>query len=292
MNRCVAGMIAGLLISPLNTSTLMVSGGVALVAASTTVSAAPLAPEHEVRRLTLAAQKAIAESRWDEAADHLGRLQHIKADKPAEYHFYRGRVMLQANQLNEAQSALETYVAEAGTEGEHYKQSLELITRIESQRGSNSAGKPQEPVAIIEPAERIDVGALQRLYLEDTPADALAAHLNSLLSLNAWQPGPVRKENPDESIEYRVTADAQNGLQIRETQRRPGNGPTVRTRTVPVFGINPIISYDCYASDSSCWLFDPRDKSRWLRLANRPAAAEEVSQVMSELVRQLQKSGS
>lgn len=305
MNRRVAGMIAGLsadllsagvlvLTVPLITPAMVVGvAGAVGTTFTTSAVAAPLAPEHEVRRLTMAARQAIQDSRWDEASQHLTRLQHLKAEKPPEYHFYRGRVMLHGNQLNEARSALETYVAEAGKKGEHYDQALQFITQIESRRDVRAAANQgQAPVATIEPAQRIDVEALQRLYLEDKPSDALAAHVNSLLSTNAWQPGPVFREKPEETLEYRITTESNGSLQIRETQRRPGQGPTVRTRTFPVFGINPIISYDCYESDGSCWLFDPRDESRWLRLANRPAAAEEVSQVLGELMRQLQKGGS
>lgn len=255
-------------------------------------NAADLPPEHEVRRLIIAADNAIAEERWNDASRHLTRLQNLKAEKPADYQFLRGRVMLQASQLNEAQSALEAYVTEAGAEGKYYDQSLQLITRVEDQRQANPERKSSETVAVIEPAERIDTEALKSLYLEVSDRGALIAHLNSLLSLNAWQPGPVIKSDPSAGVKYQVTVGTDASLQLKEEVREGEAGPTLRTQNISVFGINPVISYTCFDTDNSCWLYDPRDQSRWLRLANRSKPAAETARVLSELIRNLQKGSS
>ena len=76
-----------------------------------------LAPEHEIRRLMLATEEAVAAENWSEAGEYLNRLQAMEGEKPAEYYYYRGRAMLQANHLNEARSALEQYITRAGAEG-------------------------------------------------------------------------------------------------------------------------------------------------------------------------------
>lgn len=258
---------------------------------SYSLNAADLPPEHEVRRLVIAADSAIAEERWNDASRHLTRLQNLNAEKPADYQFLRGRVMLQAGQLNEAQSALEAYVTQAGTEGKYYDQSLQLITRIEDQRQASPEKSGNEPVAVIEPAERIDTEALKSLYLESSDRGALIAHLNSLLSLNAWQPGPVIRSKPSEGVTYQVSAGSDASLQIKEEVREGGGGPTMRTQSLSVFGVNPIVSHACFDADNSCWLYDPRNQSRWLRLANRPEASAETARVLSELIRNLQKGG-
>ncbi|TNE96053.1 MAG: hypothetical protein EP328_08805, partial [Gammaproteobacteria bacterium] len=97
-----------------------------------------LAPEHETRRLMLATEDAVSTEKWNEAAEYLNRLQMLEGEKPADYYYYRGRVMFQANHLNEAQSALEQYVGLAGTDGSHYQESLKLITDIEKTRKANA----------------------------------------------------------------------------------------------------------------------------------------------------------
>lgn len=252
-------------------------------------NAADLPPEHEVRRLIIAADSAIAEERWDDASRHLGQLQNMEAVKPADYKYLRGRVMLQAGQLNEAQSALEGYVTEAGEEGKYYDQSLKLITQVEDRRQANPERKGAEPVAVIEPAQRINTGALKSLYLEDSARGALVAHLNSLLSLNAWQPGSVIRSQPSKGVKYQVAIGTDAALQVTEEVRSDSGNPTLRSQTLTVFGINPVISHSCYEADNSCWLYDPRDQSRWLKLANRPEAVAETAQVLSELIRNLQK---
>lgn len=258
---------------------------------SYSLNAADLPPEHEVRRLIIAADSAIGEERWNDASRHLTRLQNLQAEKPADYQFLRGRVMLQADQLNEAQSALEAYVTQAGTEGKYYDQSLQLITRIEDQRQVSPEKTGNKPVAVIEPAERIDTEALKSLYLETSDRGALIAHLNSLLSLNAWQPGPVIRSNPSEGVTYQVTIGTDASLQIKEAVREGEGGPTLRTQSLSVFGVNPVVSHACFEADNTCWLYDPRNRSRWLRLANRPEGSAETARVLSELIRNLQKGG-
>lgn len=274
MKRCLIGMVATVVFG-----------------FSVFLDAADLPPEHEVRRLVIAVDGAISEERWQDASRYLNRLQSIRAEKPDDYHFFRGRVMLEADQLNEAQSALEIYVTEAGAEGQHYGDALRLITRIEEQRrvAPKQANVDTNKVAVIEPAQRIDTESLKSLYLESSVLGALRAHTNSLLDQAAWQPGAVIKDDPEESIRYQVDTVSDGTLLIKKVARDPGNGPRLQTQRLTVFGINPVVSHACVDADNSCWLYDPRDQSRWLRLANRPELAAEAAKTLSELIRNLQK---
>ena len=149
-----------------------------------------LEPEHETRRLMLATEEAVSAESWGEAGEYLNRLQQLEGGKPANYFYFRGRVMLESDHYNEAQAALEKYVSLAGSEGEHYTDALKLITNVEKarqQEGANStnngAGDP-DPVAIIEPASEQSLGKLRELYLVDSNADALVIHANTLLDLS------------------------------------------------------------------------------------------------------------
>lgn len=255
------------------------------------LSAADLPPQHEVRRLIIAVDSAIAEERWSDASRFLNRLQGLDAEKPDDYQYFRGRVMLQAGQLNEAQSALEAYVTRAGAEGDYYDQALQLITQVEEERRlqPERVDPASENVAVIEPAQRIDVDALKSLYLKDSDQAALAAHVNSLLGQAEWQPGPVIRQEPEESIRYQVDVGSDRELVIQEIVRGKGEGPRLSTRKVSVFGVNPAVSHACVEAENSCWLYDPRNQSRWLRLVNRPELAGDTAKAMSELIRTLQK---
>ena len=73
-----------------------------------------LEPEHETRRLMLATEEAVSAESWGEAGEYLNRLQQLEGEKPANYFYFRGRVMLESDHYNEAQAALEKYVSLAG----------------------------------------------------------------------------------------------------------------------------------------------------------------------------------
>ncbi|WP_323752680.1 hypothetical protein [Marinobacter sp.] len=257
-----------------------------------------LEPEHEIRRLMLATEDAVGAERWSEAGEYLNRLQAMKGEKPAEYLYYRGRAMLQAKHFNEARSALEGYVSRVGAEGQHYQQSLTLITDIEKQSKANARAlvegelAAKEPVAVIEPAGGENLASLRRLYLAKTDREALSIHLNALLDANGWRKDKavVRLDRPAD-IQYRVTI---NGSELTIQQvRREIDGKLVRTTSpLPVYGVNPQPRWDCEAVVGACWIYDPRDGSRLFQLAPNQAKVSEIAQTLGRLIRNLQQGNS
>jgi hypothetical protein len=271
---------------------------------SQTVDALP--EEHEARRLMLAAEEAVTGENWVDAGEYLNRLQALEADKPVAYQYYRGRVMFEAGHQSEAMAALEAYVTAAGEEGTHYQETLKLITRIEAQRkeqseaAQDSAGK-SEPVATIESAGSNSIQQLQQLYLASSPREALASHANSLLTLNAWQTEGERRvarANVEPTLLYQVSATSDGQLQVQET-RRAGDSASAQSATgpekaakvtsnFPVYGVNPQVEWDCVEAGSACWIYDPRDGSRWIKLGNNSDQTEQVAQTLGDLIRHLQ----
>lgn len=250
-----------------------------------------LAPEHEMRRLMLATEEAVDAGSWGEAGEYLNRLQQLEAEKPPEYFFYRGRVMLQAGHLNEAQSALEAYVTQAGTEGSHYQQALKLITDVERTRKAGSAAKNgQQPpkVAVIEPAGNQGIASLRKLYLVDNDRDALLMHLNSLLDVAGWRADQaiVRLDKPAD-VAYEVSA-TDSVISFQEIRREAGSRLVRKTQTMEVYGVNPMIEWGCEAAVASCWIYDPRDGSRLMQLGYNRERAGGIAQTLGQLVRHLQ----
>jgi hypothetical protein len=266
--------------------------GAVLAGALLSGQALALAPEHETRRLMLATEEAVGAEKWGEAAEYLNRLQQLEGEKPVDYHFYRGRVMLQASHLNEAQSALETYVTRAGSEGSHYQESLKLITDIEKARKEKELS-PQntgesERVAIIEPAGDGRVESLRKLYLADSNREALTLHLNSLLELAGWRRDQtvVRLDRPAD-VEYRLSTEGSE-VQIQEI-RRGDDGRVMRsTESMSVFGVNPRVQWRCEEATSTCWVYDPRDGSRLFQLALNGERAREIADTLGHLIRTIQ----
>lgn len=268
----------------------------ALAAVSTPALA--LAPEHEIRRLMLATEEAVATERWGEASEYLNRLQKMEGEKPADYFFYRGRAMLQAGHLNEARSALEAYVTRASTDGNHYQQALKLITDIEKEsRASVRAladgrGQVREPVATIEPAGGQDLTALRQLYLANSDREALTIHLNALLETAGWRRDKtvVRLDRPAD-IRYRVNVG--NGtLNIQEITRNTDDTTVQTSLSLAVFGINPQPRWDCEPAIGACWIYDPRDGSRLFQLAQSRNQVNDIALTLGRLIRNLQQGSS
>ncbi|MGO1462331.1 MAG: hypothetical protein ACTHYN_07640 [Marinobacter sp.] len=255
--------------------------------------AAALAPEHETRRLMLATEEAVTAENWGEASEYLNRLRQLEGEKPAAYHYYRGRVMLQSSHFNEAQAALEAYVTKAGTEGSHYQKSLKLITGIERARKEKAQAAPvgeESRVAVIEPAGDQRTASLRKLYLADSDREALVLHLNSLLGVAGWRQDKavVRLDRPAD-IEYRLST-GDNAVSVQEIQRDSSTGIIRKTTQIPVFGINPQVEWGCEQAVATCWIYDPRDGSRLLKLSPNRSQAEEIAQTLGKLIRNLQTS--
>ncbi|MDY6798240.1 MAG: hypothetical protein SVX28_05770 [Pseudomonadota bacterium] len=256
--------------------------------------AAALAPEHEVRRLMLATEEAVTSEQWGEAAGYLNRLQQLEADRPASYLFFRGKVMLQSAHYNEARSALEGYIKDAGTDGQYYREALQLITRIEkarkeAERASANGQGESEPVAVIRPAGEETLDSLRKLYLADTDREALVMHLNSLLQLAGWrQNQTVAMLDAPPDIAYRVSVTG-GTIQIQEARREQGDRINHDTETLDVFGVNPQVRWDCQSG--TCWIYDPRNGDRLMQLSGNAERASEIARNLGRLIRTLQSAG-
>lgn len=251
-----------------------------------------LSPEHEVRRLMLATETAVENGSWGEAGDYLNRLQNLDAEKPADYLYFRGRVMYEAGHLNEARQALEQYVSTSGDGGEHYDEALELITSVEkAQKNASVLPEPaqQNRVAIIEPAGEQSLESLRRLYLTNSDAAALEAHLNSLLALNGWREDHrlVRASTPAD-VEYKVFS-GQGEVHIQESRNTLSGQRQVSTEVLSVYGISPQVRWDCDAGLDACWIYDPRDGSRLMQLGADRDQASEAARTLGRLIKVLQK---
>ncbi|MDX5299439.1 MAG: hypothetical protein LPK85_10885, partial [Gammaproteobacteria bacterium] len=96
------------------------------------VPAQALPPEHEMRRLTQAADQAVAEGRWDMAADYLIRLDALNVEPEPEYYYLRGMVMYHAGQVAEARAAFEAFVVRTEPSTPRYRDALNMITQVEA----------------------------------------------------------------------------------------------------------------------------------------------------------------
>ncbi len=255
-----------------------------------------LEPEHEIRRLMLATEEAVEAENWGEAGEYLNRLQQLEGVKPADYFYFRGRVMLESSHFNESQAALEKYVSQAGAEGEHYNDALKMITRVEKARkegahANNNAKDKTEPVAIIEPAGKESLAKLKQLYLADSDAQALVMHANALLESAGWR-AEQRIVNLDEPADVAYKLDKRNDVINIQESRREENGRVVKTtEAMGVFGVNPQVEWNCESTTASCWIYDPRDGSRLMKLGHNRERAQEIARTLGRLIKTMQGVG-
>ncbi|WP_291949270.1 hypothetical protein [Marinobacter sp.] len=278
-------------ISVLRIKSKQLAGVVGITLALLAGQAAALAPEHETRRLLMAIEESVAAENWGEASEYLNRLQLLDAEKPVDYNYYRGRVMLQSSHFNEAQSALEAYVTKAGTEGSHYQDALKLITGIERARKEKSQVTQvgaESRIAVIEPAGDKRSASLRKLYLADSDGEALVLHLNSLLGIAGWRQDQaiVRLDRPAD-IEYRLSS-GDDAISIQQLRRNSSGGVARTTSQIPVFGVSPQVEWGCEPAVATCWVYDPRDGSRLLQLSPNRSQVEEIAQTLGKLIRNLQ----
>jgi len=254
----------------------------------TAATASALPPERETQRLMLAVEESVQNEQWGRAAEYLNRLQRIEGTKPPEYLYYRGKVMARSQHYNEALSALENYIAGTGADGKYYTDALKLITYIEQQRTGSAGGAERgsgEPVAEITSAEN---GAGQATATGDADASTLVARLNRLLDQSGWRrDARLIREGSRADILYEVAVT--NGeLRFRES-RQEEDRRALSTHTLPVYGISPMIEWSCENATDSCWIYDPRDNSRFLQLGADRDRAGEVAATLGQLIRRLQR---
>jgi hypothetical protein len=143
-------------------------------------------------------------------------------------------------------------------------------------------------VAIIEPASEQSLGKLRELYLVDSNADALVIHANTLLDVVGWREDQriVRLDRPAD-VSYRI--DRRNDIiSIQESRRESGGRVVKTTESMGVFGVNPQIEWNCESSTASCWIYDPRDGSRLMKLSPDRERAEEIARTFGRLIRTMQ----
>ena len=245
----------------------------------------------EMQRLMLATRKAVTQQRWDDASRYLTQLQNLKIKKPVAYLFLRGEVMFHDGQYDEARAALNEYVVKAGEKAKHYDKALELITSVDEAQRKQASQPTEKTVATIKPAGNDEIKRLEKLYLTDSPRKALLTYLNGQLDLHAWRGGgKVIRLQSRSGVRYRLSADDNGKLLVRTTRFKKGGQSIVTMSSMDVFGINPEVTDDCDTRLHSCWVHDPRDGSRWLRLGPDPDAAADIAGALTRLIQVMQRS--
>ncbi len=253
-----------------------------------------LPPEHEANRLMLAIEQSVNAGEWQKADAQMQALQALSRPLPEAFHFFAGRVNQALGSYEEAQANFETYVIEAGQEGNYYQQALLNITRIEELVLQQQEAEPVSEKAEIAPAQegRSDgyIKSLQALYLTDDPKKALLMQANSLLAAHAYTGSRVKSTERRSGVVYSLAIEGQD-LMVQEKAYRDGQ-PTLKMVRFKVLGLDPFIRTGCSNDEYACWVYHPADKfERWLVIDRDEMVVQELSEALSKLILLMQRSG-
>ncbi len=273
-----------------------------------------LPPKHEMNRLLLSAEKALAAENWDKAQGELERISQLEVEPPEDYHFYMGQVLAQKKAYDRAKPFLENYIVKAGEEGKYYNQALMLVTEAEEFQAAQQVIKPSPTITYSSGeggssaaggrsystqragdreasagADEYLVG-LRKLYLTKDDQTALVLHINTLLGNHPYYGDRIKKQQRDTGVDTQLDVDASRDLIIKEKHYHPESGARLNVVKQSVFGIDPIVRYGCNMGEYVCWLYHPvHQHERWILMDRDDQAAAELALAMSRLIRLLQR---
>jgi len=135
------------------------------------------------------------------------------------------------------------------------------------------------------------IDSVMQLQASQDERTALLAQINSLLKEHALLSGyQVGYRNPQDIV-YSISIARHGELSIREQTRTVQTGQLqVRSRTINVFGMSSSFEYDCFANKVDCTITHSGSSTPLLRIARQPNIAKELTQALSYLVRDMQRS--
>lgn len=130
---------------------------------------------------------------------------------------------------------------------------------------------------------------VKHLHASQDETEALLLQLNFLLQEHALLAGyQVGMSQPQDYL-YSVRIAEPGVLVIRQQIKGEQNQLSVTNEPLPVFGISSFFSYDCERGRVDCLITHGDSGLQLLRVARHPKAAQEITKVLSYLVRSMQR---
>ncbi len=245
-----------------------------------------LPPEHEAERLLIQAEQYLLEGESARAESLLAKVAELNTALPLRYYFFRGQTLADLD-APKATEMLTHYVVAGGNQAPHYREALELITRLE--QGDKERRQPSRNDALPITADPAPVDELKQLYLTNDTVDALLQHINGLLSVHAFTGSRFIREGEKQGMRFNVSV-ADNVILVRRSVYDAGQ-VEMKIERLEVMGIDPFVRYGCDSREFACWLYHPaQTQLRWLWVENNDRAAQDLSDSLRRLIVLLQRS--
>ena len=265
---------------------------VILLTLSCSFTTEALSPKYEADRLLLLAEDQIKNRQYSAANASLNQIKSLTTAYPDNFYYLSALTLEHDKKFSAAARMMETYVETAGETGEHYYAALEKITRLRAtpqptkQPNKHST---QNNISWSEPEIQADyLSNIQFLYQVSNPQKALLAHINNLLNFYGYGDKDIKASN---RVLYtnRFSLSVKGAGELVTTKREihPSSERSTSSR-MPVYGVNPYVTFECRSRDSSCVINHPIDNSPWLQIVNNDEAAQELSKAVAELIKLIQ----
>lgn len=255
-----------------------------------------LSPEYEADRLLLAMEQAVEQQDYQQADHYWQQARKLDVELPAVTHYFAGLTRHALGDTINARKALNQYVESSGREGEYYLEALQLITELQ-QRNSDDQKNNSKNADIQWQIPTADnnhdyLATLQNRYATQSPLDALIMHTNSLLAFYAYHhPGLLASSHLQAPAHYRITANPERGLLKVSNLLPNANGTLQPVEEIRVYGISPYLKYRCQTRHSRCIFLHPATQKSWLSVSDEPEGVQQLGEVISHLIKFLQKQG-
>ena len=247
-----------------------------------------LPPEHEAKRLMLAAQNSINSKQWNKADQQLKNVTALDVPLPAEFHYMHGQVLFHRFEFDLAQKSFEVYVLQVGEEGEFYISALEMITEADEKKKEVQPKATDTEALTLDKAKDEYLESLKTLYLTDDAKQALVFQINNILLNNPYHGSRIKQQDVKKGVRYSINLTG-NELQIQEKRYDKKGAPSLSVSRMDVCGVDPFIKYSCDYDRYVCWLYHPVNQhDRWILLDRNNDAAKELSEAMGRLIQSVQ----
>lgn len=259
-------------------------------------SSLALSPKYEADRLLLAMEQAVEQQNYQQADHYWQQARELGVELPAASLYFAGLTQHALGDAVNARKALSQYVESSGRDGEYYLKALQLITELQEQDndGQKSDSKSANLQWQIPTTDNKHdyLATLQNRYATQSPLDALIMHTNSLLAFYAYHhPGLLASSHLQAPAHYRMTASPDRGL-LKVSNVLPNPDGTLQpVEEIRVYGISPYLKYRCQTRHSRCIFLHPVTQKNWLSVSDEPEGVQQLGEVMSYLIKFLQKQG-
>jgi len=252
-----------------------------------------LQPIHEADRLIMAAEESIEDNNFPDAERYLQKAGELGIELPAGYDFLYGKIFFRNGDFAKANERLEKYVTREGNEGHYYREALSLITTIEKKSDNNPESISGTPKSEIKWSSKNDsyLQKISRQQGNENLTAALTSHINQLLKQHSVGNRKILAASRTITPSNHTIKTSSKGEVISINQYGSNKKSPIKEDRFPVYGIDPYVSFECPQSTASCWIVHPITEKRWLQITEDKDTASELAKALTQLIRQMQKSG-